>query len=198
MQVKGSVIPFMADSISEETFFYRLHSHEVEKFVFWMNTFPAESGGAWRCSRSLATSRLPYLEATCRGVKPFCGEKHTKKYLKQRMQHIYTQVNWGQTSSIIIYVCIISLWWAVFTTSLLLTQNNKEVCTCWHADAILCNITQKYYRKLSSFHSTTSRGSSLTIIRYIMRRADKNHMTSVFMTQPCPRRERSFVCQTLD
>lgn len=39
---------------------------------FWINTFPAESGGARRCSRSLATSRLPYLEATCRGVKPFC------------------------------------------------------------------------------------------------------------------------------
>lgn len=38
----------------------------------WINTFPAESGGARRCSRSLATSRLPYLEATCRGVKPFC------------------------------------------------------------------------------------------------------------------------------
>lgn len=43
--------------------------------LFWMHTFPAESGGARRCSRSLATSRLPYLEATCRGVKPFCGDK---------------------------------------------------------------------------------------------------------------------------
>lgn len=44
-----------------------------------MHTFPAKSGGARRCSRSLATSRLPYLEATCRGVKPFCGEKQAER-----------------------------------------------------------------------------------------------------------------------
>lgn len=34
-------------------------------------TFPAESAAARRCKRSFATSRLPYLAATCRGVKPF-------------------------------------------------------------------------------------------------------------------------------
>lgn len=34
-------------------------------------TFPAESAAARRCKRSFATSRLPYLAATCKGVKPF-------------------------------------------------------------------------------------------------------------------------------
>jgi hypothetical protein len=40
-------------------------------------TFPAESAAARRCKRSFATSRLPYLAATCRGVKPFwkCEEE---------------------------------------------------------------------------------------------------------------------------
>lgn len=40
-------------------------------------TFPAESAAARRCRRSFATSRLPYLAATCRGVKPFwkCEEQ---------------------------------------------------------------------------------------------------------------------------
>lgn len=47
-----------------------------------MNTFPAESGGARRFSSSLATSRLPYLAATCRGVKPFCREKTEKKEIR--------------------------------------------------------------------------------------------------------------------
>lgn len=34
-------------------------------------TFPAESAATRRCSSSLATVRLPYLAATCSGVKPF-------------------------------------------------------------------------------------------------------------------------------
>lgn len=54
-----------------------------------VNTFPAESGGARRCSRSLATSRLPYLEATWRGVKPFCRQKHphSSDYVKDKSHH---------------------------------------------------------------------------------------------------------------
>lgn len=35
-------------------------------------TFPAASGDAFFWSRRLATSSLPYLAATCKGVNPFC------------------------------------------------------------------------------------------------------------------------------
>lgn len=38
-------------------------------------TLPASSGSALLCRRSFATSRFPYLAATCRGVNPFCKEE---------------------------------------------------------------------------------------------------------------------------
>lgn len=38
-------------------------------------TLPASSGSALLCRRSFATSRFPYLAATCRGVNPFCEEE---------------------------------------------------------------------------------------------------------------------------
>lgn len=60
--------------------------------LFLMHTFPAESEGARRCSRSLATSRLPYLEATCRGVNPFCIETITgrRKNPDYYVHHCFT------------------------------------------------------------------------------------------------------------
>lgn len=74
-------------------------------FLFWMNTFPAESGGARRCSRSLATSRLPYLEATCRGVKPFCGEKQPEKgYYEMCLKTVNAGYPYTSTSSSIMAI----------------------------------------------------------------------------------------------
>lgn len=49
------------------------------RHTFLIFTFPASSKSALRCKRSFATSRLPYLAATCRGVKPFYKEK--EKYV---------------------------------------------------------------------------------------------------------------------
>lgn len=43
----------------------------ISSFFFF--TFPAASGEALFCRRRLATSILPYLAATCRGLNPFCG-----------------------------------------------------------------------------------------------------------------------------
>lgn len=50
-------------------------SNKPCRHIFLVFTFPASSIRALRCKRSFATSRLPYLAATCRGVKPFYKEK---------------------------------------------------------------------------------------------------------------------------
>lgn len=49
-----------------------------------LHTFPAQSGAAPRCSSSRTTSRLPYLEATWSGVKPFCRDEHKQSALHPR------------------------------------------------------------------------------------------------------------------
>lgn len=57
-----------------EVHFRGVHILDVPLLTYgWrVLTFPAALGLAPRSSNSSATSTMPYLDATCRGVKPFC------------------------------------------------------------------------------------------------------------------------------